>query len=85
MSVFKLRSITPIGFKIPDYPVTICSICRGLLLSVCDVCADSKNEICEVINSTPGNNSTNEQISNIYHKHCFELIKKTEQSNVEKK
>lgn len=75
--IFKLCSLTPIGFKIPDYPTSICLMCRGPLLSVCDVCMDTKNENCEVIK--------NPVDENIYHKHCFELIKKIDNVDADKK
>ena len=74
--IFKLCSLTPIGFKVPDYPISICLVCRGPLLSVCVSCVEKKNEICPVIK-----NITDE---NFYHSHCFDLIKKPEKTDVKK-
>ena len=68
--IFKLCSLTPIGFKVPNYPIEICLVCRGPLLSVCENCVEKKNEICHVIK-----NMTD---ANFYHSHCFDLIKKSE-------
>lgn len=65
--VFKLCELTPIGFKIPNYPSDICSVCRGKLLEVCEDCAEKNNERCDVmINSD----------NIIYHTHCSVFIKK---------
>lgn len=69
MATFKLRNLTPVGFKIPNYPTSICQICRGPLLSVCIDCEEKNSEICDVTKSSDGN---------FYHMHCTTLIKSTD-------
>ena len=65
--VFKLCNITPVGFRIPDYKIEICSICRGALLSVCNDCENKNIKDCDV--------KTNEK-GDIYHAHCSRLLDK---------
>jgi hypothetical protein len=62
--IFKLCSLTPVGFRIPNYPAEICLICRAPLLGVCIDCQETKSEICPVKKSD----------SNFYHEHCMTLI-----------
>ena len=72
-AVFKIKSITPIGFKVPDYPQPICLVCRADLLGVCIDCTERKQTIC------PINKALDE---NYYHLHCMGLIKKKEGTGV---
>jgi len=62
--VFKLTNFSPIGFKLMNYPVTNCSVCRGLLHDVCHTCEDLDREICPVTN----------QNELYYHTHCYTFI-----------
>ena len=60
---FKLISLTPIGFKEVNYPITYCTICRGYLTEVCGDCLEKKCEKCEV----------NKFNDTYYHVHCYKL------------
>lgn len=62
--VFKLRNLTPVGFKVENYPTEICLVCRGPLLSVCIRCRETNNEVCIVTKHS----------NNYYHTHCLNLI-----------
>lgn len=62
--IFKIKNLSPIGFKIENYPVKYCSICRGYLTNVCSACDEIGCEICTVVN-----------MNNIYyHNHCYSLM-----------
>ena len=63
--IFNLKKFSPIAFKLTNYPVKICSICRDELNNSCNECKFSKKE-CKVI-----------EIDNIYyHEHCHKCIQK---------
>ena len=61
---FKLTRFSPIGFKVENYPVQFCSLCRGYLTEVCSTCMEKSNEKCDVINSG----------ESYYHNHCFTFM-----------
>ena len=58
---FKLTKFSPIGFKMVNYPVQYCSLCRGYLTDVCCSCMEKKCDKCDVINNN----------GNYYHNHCY--------------
>jgi len=63
--IFKLTSFTPVGFKVRNYPIDMCMLCRGELTSVCYMCQEKGCSTCEVI--------TDNEID--FHSHCFKYIK----------
>ena len=62
--VFKLVDFSPVGFKVMNYPVQFCSLCRGYLSDPCSNCIENNNDKCTVTNQ---NNS-------YYHTHCFTFM-----------
>lgn len=62
--VFEMVSFSPIGFKIVNYPVSYCPLCRGYLTELCNICIENENENCDVIN----NDGT------YYHNHCYKFM-----------
>ena len=73
---FKLINFTPIGFKVINYPVQYCSLCRGYLTDVCNTCSETNCEICDVIQAD----------GSYYHVHCYKFVnQKTVQKSVPKK
>jgi hypothetical protein len=65
--LFRLCNLTPVGYKVPNYPSEICLVCRAPLLGVCVSCDETHNEICSVAKADGGN---------FYHEHCMALLKK---------
>ena len=63
---FKLTSFSPVGFKIPNFPVQHCSICRGYLTDVCGTCFENKQTECQVTNKD----------GNYHHLHCYNCASK---------
>lgn len=61
---FKLVKFSPIGFKVPNYPVQYCLLCRGYLTDVCSNCMETSNENCSIINKD----------GLYYHNHCFTFV-----------
>ena len=73
--IFKLNSLTPIGFKINNYPVKICLLCRGSLSEVCNSCMEKGLERCTVTN----------QNESYYHTHCHSFMNNANQKSKTKK
>jgi hypothetical protein len=70
--IFKLTKLNPVGFKVVNYPVPHCPLCRGYLNDVCSVCLDKKIEECNVVKH-----------DNVhYHAHCYSFM--NEKPKVEK-
>ena len=63
--IFTMTNFTPIGYKIPNYPVKICLICRADLVDVCAKCSLKNENECEIIKND----------DNYYHAHCCNLMK----------
>lgn len=61
---FKLLNFSPIGFKVENYPVQYCSLCRGYLTEICNTCVENKCENCDVIQAN----------ESYYHVHCHKLF-----------
>lgn len=72
---FKLTNFSPIGFKVVNYPVQFCSLCRGYLSEVCNTCTERKSEVCNVINSE----------GSYYHNHCYQFMNSTSKTKVKPK
>jgi len=62
--IFKLTNFSPVGFKIFNYPVKICNICRGYLTDSCSNCIETGQDKCDVV----------KQESCYYHNHCHDLV-----------
>lgn len=62
--IFKLTGFSPIGFKMINYPVQFCFLCRGYLTEVCGTCFENKNENCNVISHD----------NSYYHVHCYTVM-----------
>jgi len=62
--IFKLTSFSPIGFKIPNYPVDMCLVCRGPLTEVCMDCSEKNKEECPVVLVEETH----------YHRHCYQYL-----------
>lgn len=75
-NIFNLVSFNPVGFKIPNYPIQNCMICRGYLTEPCSICFDNKCEDCNVIN-------TNDD--KYYHEHCYNFINTSNNKNEKNK
>lgn len=63
--IFKLIHFSPIGFKVPNYPLSYCPLCRGSLLEVCGLCLEEKCANCEIVSENDIH----------YHQHCYQLMK----------
>lgn len=63
-ATFKLVKFSPVGFKVPKYPMTYCMICQSDLLDKCGTCLDNHVDNCSVINVKNG----------YYHTHCYEYV-----------
>ena len=61
---FKLVNFSPIGFKMINYPVQFCSLCRGYLTEVCNTCTENNCEKCDVIQAD----------DSYYHVHCYKFV-----------
>lgn len=61
---FKLTNFSPIGLKIVNYPVQFCSLCRGYLTEVCNICMENNSENCAVVNID----------NTFYHDHCYKFM-----------
>ena len=72
--IFKLINLSPIGFKLINYPVQYCSLCHGNLVDVCGSCIEKNETECKIINN--GNS--------FYHHHCYILIKSKINNNQNK-
>jgi hypothetical protein len=59
--IFKLTNFSPIGFKVMNYPVQFCSLCRGYLTEPCSICMEKRNENCTVLDND----------GSFYHNHCY--------------
>jgi len=73
--VFKLTNFAPVGFKVPNYPVKICLLCRGLLVEVCHNCMEKGDEKCSVTN----------QEGSYFHTHCLAFMNTTKPETKKKK
>lgn len=58
--MFKIESLTPLFYQVPNYPVNVCNLCRGQLIDPCNDCIDSNITVCKVINDNKC----------YYHEHC---------------
>ena len=63
--IFKLTGFTPVGYKVRNYALDMCMLCRGPLTEVCYVCQEKSVSTCHVI--------TDNGVD--YHSHCFSLLK----------
>ncbi len=70
--VFKLTKFCPIGFKLPNYPIDMCLLCRGKLTEICNTCQEKQCEVCPVVKK--------EEID--YHTHCLSFVNKSEPPKV---
>lgn len=61
---FKLTNIMPIAFKMPNYPVKICLLCRGPLIEPCNNCTERGTDKCAVM----------EDNGSYYHTHCYNFL-----------
>jgi|WetSurMetagenome_2_1015567.scaffolds.fasta_scaffold1469291_1 hypothetical protein len=85
--IFKLTKLNPVGFKVDNYPVKICLLCRGYLTEVCNDCFEKKNEKCAVmrIPANPQIETPDSQLTDsYYHAHCYNMIKVAEKKPVAK-
>lgn len=62
--IFKLTNFSPVGFKVMNYPVQFCPLCRGYLTEPCNMCMEKKNDNCPVINND----------ESFYHNHCYAFM-----------
>lgn len=72
--IFRMTNFCPIGFKIKNYPIPHCPLCRGLLKEPCNICMEQHNEKCNVM--------LNNNI--YYHEHCYNFINLPEKTNSKK-
>ena len=61
---FTMTEFRPIGLRIPNYPVTNCATCRGLLIDVCGECEEKASETCNVVTID----------NNYHHDHCYKIF-----------
>lgn len=72
--IFKLTNFSPVAFKVFNYPVQFCSVCRGYLSEVCSNCMETGLDKCDVIKHTDV----------YYHKHCHDLMNSAQKKPVKK-
>jgi len=61
---FKLTNLSPIGFKVVNYPTQYCCLCRGYLTEVCNTCMERGSENCNIVKSD----------GSYYHQHCLAFM-----------
>lgn len=66
--IFKFIDFSPIGFKENNYPVQLCSICKGELNEICHFCLENGQKECVVTNNN----------NDYYHTHCYSALKEKE-------